>query len=223
MAVFKISNYISKYKPIAQRHAMARKHLHYMIARKGKNGEEMLRQLFSKDGDVDVAYALDLIENRRTHIFKIILNFDPKTEEDKRNLNLESLTKLLMIEIQERFGKDVAWVATIHDDHTDLRHIHSMVFTNGFFKRNDLKYFRDYVTQQALAQRHEREQRQERGLFARLQQQKPAKQILQSEERRVRGIQKPYCEACNNGYSLKPGERCPQCYRSRENNVELTL
>jgi hypothetical protein len=51
----------------------------------------------------------------------------------------------------------VIWVAAVHDDHTDKRHIHALAAVQGRLDKPDLQRLRDATTKQCLEQRRERD------------------------------------------------------------------
>ena len=234
MAILKISGYISKYDPIAKRHDAARKHLHYIVTRKSENGQEMRRQLFSREGDVDYEYALNLIETQRAHIFKIILNFDPIKEDTKRDLNLELITRLVIIKLQERLGKDIEFVAVLHDNHGNLhnskhlRHIHSMVFTNSRIEKSDIKALRWQATKRALSQRRDRDRDLVQRVFQNSRSTEYQRPIGMAGGRARQSARTPrrFC-SCGQTISRKrimEGEnKCFKCGLKQERNMELSL
>jgi hypothetical protein len=72
--------------------------------------------------------------------------------------------------IEERVRTPVIWVATVHDDHTDKRHIHALAAVQGRIDKPDLDQIREATTAACLEQRRERDRmleqpkrQQERG------------------------------------------------------------
>src|SRR5207245_5620121 len=98
---------------------------------------------------------------------RLVLNPDPKTEYTKRDIYLRSMTEKTMRGLEGRLGEQVQWVASLHDDHTPLRHVHILAILPRKLDRNDLTAGRAIATDAALDQRREkdkiREQKKERG------------------------------------------------------------
>jgi hypothetical protein len=59
--------------------------------------------------------------------------------------------------LEERLQQHIQWVAAIHDDHTDKRHIHALAIVKGRLKREDLDALREAATEEAKLQRHARD------------------------------------------------------------------
>ena len=59
--------------------------------------------------------------------------------------------------IEERVRTPVIWVAAVHDDHTDKRHIHALASVQGRLEKPDLQRLREATTQACLEQRRERD------------------------------------------------------------------
>src|SRR5688500_2792776 len=62
---------------------------------------------------------------------KFVINFHPVKEDTRKDLNLWELTRKTLEQIKTQFGDSVPFVATNHDDHTLLRHIHGFFIVQG--------------------------------------------------------------------------------------------
>ena len=104
-------------------------HLRYITHRRGMEGERMSRPLFGPDGPLSKLQIYDMIDatGRGAVFHKFVFNFHPVKEDTRKDLNLWELTRKTLEHIKTQFGDSVPFVATIHDDHTLLRHVH------GFF------------------------------------------------------------------------------------------
>ena len=93
----------------------------------------MSRPLFGKEGALSKQQIYDMIDRtRRGAVFhKFVINFHPVKEDTRKDLNLWELTRKTLEQIKTQFGDNVPFVATIHDDHTLLRHIHGFFIVNG--------------------------------------------------------------------------------------------
>jgi hypothetical protein len=68
---------------------------------------------------------------------KFVINFHPVKEDTRRDLNLWELTRNTLAQIKTQFGDSVPFVATIHDDHTALRHIHGFFIVEGRLSKEE--------------------------------------------------------------------------------------
>ena len=108
-------------------------HLRYITHRRGEEGERMTRPLFGRDGALSKQQIYERIDKaRRGAVFhKFVINFHPVKEDTRKDLNLWELTRKTLEQIKTQFGDSVPFVATIHDDHTLLRHIHGFFIVEG--------------------------------------------------------------------------------------------
>ncbi len=108
-------------------------HLRYITHRRGEEGERITRPLFGRDGALSKQQIYDMIDNaRRGAVFhKFVINFHPLKEDTRKDLNLWELTRKTLEQIKTQFGDSVPFVATIHDDHTLLRHVHGFFIVEG--------------------------------------------------------------------------------------------
>src|ERR687895_617358 len=134
--------------------------LRYNMHRPGKDREKTTRQLFGWDGDLTKEEAYRMIDEaeKGTIGFRFILNFDPKKENAKKDLDLRDLTTQFMLKLQElKKNKAFEYFAVEHNDHTDLPHIHAIVLLKGKIFNENIKVLRQTATQQALLQRRARD------------------------------------------------------------------
>ena len=108
-------------------------HLRYITHRRGMEGERMSRPLFGRDGPLSKLQIYEMIDAaKRGAVFhKFVINFDPVKEDTRHNLNLWEVTQKTLEHIKTPFGDSVPFVATIHDDHTLLRHVHGFFIVEG--------------------------------------------------------------------------------------------
>jgi hypothetical protein len=116
-------------------------HLRYITHRRGIEGERMSRPLFGKDGALSKLQVYDMIDAARRGAFfhKFVINFHPTREDTRKDLNLWDLTRKTLEQIKTQFGNSVPFIATIHDDHTFLRHIHGFFIVEGRLNREEFK------------------------------------------------------------------------------------
>jgi hypothetical protein len=114
-------------------------HLRYITHRRGMEGERMSRPLFGKDGALSKMQIYDMIDAaKRGAVFhKFVINFHPVKEDTRKDLNLWEITRKTLEHIKTPFGESVPFVATIHDDHTFLRHVHGFFIVDGRLSREE--------------------------------------------------------------------------------------
>jgi ribosomal protein L37AE/L43A len=134
-------------------------HLRYMTHRPGRDGEKLSRLLFSYDYKVlDKQRVYEMIDNapKGTKFYKIIISPDPKREDSRKDLDLWNLTEKTMNQLTKLLkleaGQHVQFVGTVHNDHTDIRHVHSIVLVQGRLSREDFTALRLTATLEARRQ-----------------------------------------------------------------------
>lgn len=112
--------------------ALAKANIKYIEMRRGKDGAKIQRALFTATGQITRQQAYTLIDQaeKGSTFFRIKISPDPKTEDAHDDLLLQEITAQTL-DIEERIGKSISWVAAIHDDHTDKRHIHVLAVTKA--------------------------------------------------------------------------------------------
>ena len=116
-------------------------HLRYITHRRGLEGERMTRPLFGPDGALSKLQIYDMIDaTKRGAVYhKFVINFHPVKEDTRKDLNLWEITRKTLEHIKTKFGDSVPFVATIHDDHTLLRHVHGFFIVDGRLNREEFK------------------------------------------------------------------------------------
>ena len=95
--------------------------------------------------------------------FRMVLNFDPKREDKRRDLDLRAITRQTIRKLEDRLQRQIAFIAVEHDNHgkNKLRHIHAILpikLAKGErLTRADFKFLRDFATEKALLQRKARD------------------------------------------------------------------
>jgi len=118
---------IAKYiPPNAKANGAAKKNIRYIEHRPGKDGERIWRTLFNSDGRISRQEAYEMVDNagQGSVFWKIKISPDPVKEDTYRDLSMQEVTERVISTLQEQLGKPVSYVAAIHADHTDKRHIH---------------------------------------------------------------------------------------------------
>jgi len=145
--------------------AAAKANIRYIENRRGKEGASIQRTLFGASGHMSRLQAYEMIDqaDAGSTFFRVKMCPDPEKEDAKRDLLLREITGKTMA-IEEKVGKPVTWVAAIHDDHTDKRHVHVLAITKA--RLLPAQAMIQTATQACREQRQEldlaREQQQER-------------------------------------------------------------
>src|SRR5918999_777350 len=108
-------------------------HLRYITHRRGLDVGRITRPLFGRDGPLSKLQIYEMINATRPGavFLKFVINFHPVKEDTRKDLNLWEITRKTLEQIKSQFGDSVPFVATIHDDHTALRHIHGFFIVEG--------------------------------------------------------------------------------------------
>src|SRR5687768_7799182 len=151
MAVVK-ANYVKKGEGERGR---AKATIKYIQHRPGKDKERTSRNLFGLDGSMGRWQAYRMIDDapKGRYFYRFVLSPDPETEDKERDLPLREIIDSTMQTLEERIQQHIQWVAAIHDDHTDKRHIHALAVVKGRLKREDLEELIKSATAEAQLQR----------------------------------------------------------------------
>jgi hypothetical protein len=110
---------------------------------------------------------------KNDYFFRFVISPDPASEDSDKNLALRELTEQTIASLEERFQRPLQWVAVIHADHTETRHVHAIAIVPGRLQVQDFQRMRGVATTAALEQRQhldlmrerrERSQEQSEGL-----------------------------------------------------------
>jgi hypothetical protein len=114
-------------------------HLRYITHRRGLDVRRITRPLLGRDGPLSKLQIYEMIDAvRRGAIFhKFVFNFHPVKEDTRKDLNLWDITRKTLEHIKTHFGNSVPFVATVHDDHTLLRHIHGFFIVEGRLSKEE--------------------------------------------------------------------------------------
>ena len=178
----------------------------------------MSRPLFGKDGGLSKLQIYEMIDAaKKGAVFhKFVINFHPVKEDNRKDLNLWEITHKTLEQIKTKFGDSVPFVATIHDDHTALRHVHGFFIVEGRLSKEEFSKVR------GLWKVASSEARQQRRRLDRMHTSLGYKKLLPLIEnykrkhqhgrgRRLRDIRmQPACQHCGYG-SISPASRLT-CY-----------
>jgi len=153
MAVIK-ANYVRRGKV---GNAKAKENVRYIQHRPDKDNERVMRPLFTNDSPMTRLEAYQFIDEapKGTHFYTIIINPDPTSEDTHKDLDMRQITITTMQSIEAIVQTPVAWVAAIHDDHTDKNHVHALAAVNRRLDTPELNQIREVTTQACLGQRLE--------------------------------------------------------------------
>ena len=130
----------------------------------------MTRQLIGYDGVLEKLQAYQMIDaaGEGTYFYRLVLNFDAKTEDTNKDLHIWEIIDKTMLHLEDRFQQELQFVATEHDDHTPLRHVHMLALLPGKLNVEDFAALRAVATEAALFQRVERDLAPARAIQGRL-------------------------------------------------------
>jgi hypothetical protein len=216
-----------------------KRHLRYIVHRPGKERERLTRELFQHNYQgVSKQYAYGLIDGapKGTVFYKMTINFHPRKEDTRKDLDLHSITSLTVREMQARIGREVPFIATVHDGHADtiLRHIHAVCLVQGRLSKEEfakLKTLWQTASVEVRLQRKLRDRTLQRHRTRFLTQARVLYQSTPSRKRH-RGV-KPLkmqhgCYHCGYGQTTGlPNYRqyCPSCHKplTKEKTLQLEL
>jgi hypothetical protein len=132
----------------------AKASVRYIENRPGKDGARVVRTLFKADGKVERGEAYTMIDQaaKNSYFFRFVISPDPKSEDSDKNLSLRDITERTIQSLEDRFQRPVQWVATIHADHAEHRHIHALAIVPQRLNVQDFQCMRTAATGEALAQ-----------------------------------------------------------------------
>jgi hypothetical protein len=133
----------------------AKASVRYIENRPGKDGAKLQRTIFTADGKMERGEAYTMIDQaaKGSYFFRLVISPDPKSEDSDKQLSLRELTEKTMQSLEARFEQPLQWVATIHADHADHRHVHAIAIVPKRLQVPDFQRMRSAATEEALAQR----------------------------------------------------------------------
>jgi hypothetical protein len=182
-------------------------HLRYITHRRGSEDERITRTLFGRDGALSKQQIYDMIDAaKRGAVFhKFVINFHPVTEDTHKDLNLWELTRKTLEQIKTQLGDSVSFVATIHDDHTLLRHIHGFFIVEGRLSKEEFAHIKGLwkvASQEAWRQRRRLDRMQKSRCYQKLLPliERYKRKRYKGRGRRLRAIRmQPACPHCGYG------------------------
>jgi len=107
--------------------ATAKANISYIQSRPGHDKERLTRTLFGEAGFVSRYETYQFIDDeakRGSYFYRFKLSPDPATEDTRRDINMRKLTTRMMQRLEKRLKTPIPWAAALHDDHTNIRHVH---------------------------------------------------------------------------------------------------
>jgi hypothetical protein len=134
---------------------LAKANICYIQTRPGHNKERLSRSLFGDSGTMGRYEAYQFINPapKGTYFYRLKLSPDPLREDVKRDLNMHKLTRSLMQRLEKRLKTALPWAAAVHDDHTDIRHVHILAAIPRRLQTHELEFLIREATSLALSQR----------------------------------------------------------------------
>jgi hypothetical protein len=151
--------------------AKAKDTVRYIQHRAGKDGERVMRPLFTNDGPTTRLESYQFIDEapKGTKFFTFIISPDPATEDTHKDLDMRQITITTMQSVEEimrgqGITTPVVWVAAVHDDHTENNHVHALAAIQGRLDKPDVRRLIDVTTTACLEQRRELDRARERQM-----------------------------------------------------------
>ncbi len=150
------SNYVKKGK--GEREA-AKANVRYMEHRRGKDGQKMNRTLFSVQGAIGRHEAYRMIDTagKGSYFYRLIISPDPTKEDTRKDLYMREITMSMVSALEERLNTPLAWVASVHNDHTAIRHVHMLAVVPMRLSKQDCRALIQTTTKVCLEQRRMRD------------------------------------------------------------------
>jgi hypothetical protein len=145
MAVVK-ANYCKKG---AGERQLAKANIYYIQTRPGVNKERLSRTWFGASFSMGrrEAYQLITAAPTGTFFYRLKLSPDPAREDTKRDLNMQTLTRYMMKRLEKRLNTALPWTAALHDDHTNIRHVHILAAIPRRLQQYELEFLIREATQ----------------------------------------------------------------------------
>src|SRR5258708_27793229 len=154
---------------------VAKASVRYIETRPGKAGARAVRTLFNADGKLERGEAYTMIDeaDKHSYFFRLVISPDPEREDNGKTLSLQAITEITIQSLEDRFQQPLQWVAAIHADHAEHRHVHALAIVPERLQVQDFQLMRNNATLEAQEQRRqldlareqmERSQAQSEGL-----------------------------------------------------------
>jgi ribosomal protein L37AE/L43A len=166
---------------------------------------------------------------------RIVISPDPKKEDARRDLRMREVTIETIGALTKRQGRVVTFIAAVHDDHTDIRHIHVIALVDKRLTVKDFQLLRAKATKECQSQRQlldvkaTRARHWQRTISTTLARgTKPPGIRRTTSEYEMVSPSSPSCPDCGMGQPLKriPGGQfwCPSCrLRMRKEGLQTVI
>src|SRR5690349_16166286 len=120
--------------------SVAKGNIRYIENRPGKDGEKIIRTLYTWDGKIDRREAYELIDTAKigSYFFRLVISPDPVKEDTNRDIYLRTVTEQTMRGLEDQIGTQIQWIAANHQDHAPQRHMHVLAILPRKLSRDDL-------------------------------------------------------------------------------------
>jgi adenylate kinase len=134
---------------------IAKANIYYIQNRPGRDKERLTRTLFGPSGTMGRHEGYQFVTEapKGTYFYRLRLSPDPKREDVKRDLNMHKLTRHMMKRLEKRLTTTLCWAAAVHDDHTDIRHVHILAAIPKHLQTYELEFLIREATANSLVQR----------------------------------------------------------------------
>jgi hypothetical protein len=222
MAVVK-ANYVRK--GVGER-VTAKANIRYIQERPGRDKEKLTRPLFNNAGVIGRHEAYQFIDeegSKGRYFYRLKLSPDPNSEDTKRDLNMQKLTRQMMQRLEKRLKTTIPWAGALHDDHTDIRHVHILAAIPRRLQKYELEALIRETTTICKEQRRELEPGFERAQWRETSRQvKTPYQSLKFSKRRSltteRQTVKPRVLAGGGSTKTHASCTCPHCHFPQSHN-----
>jgi hypothetical protein len=162
MAVVR-ANYIKRGK---NERATAKANIRYIQERPGRDKEKLTRTLFGNSdfiGRHETYQFIDIAAKQGRYFYRFKFSPDPAKEDIKRDLHMQKLTRSLIRSFEKRLKTDIPWAGAVHDDHTDIRHVHILAAIPRRLQKYELEALISEATTLCRQQRRELDLGKERA------------------------------------------------------------
>jgi hypothetical protein len=162
MAVVR-ANYIKRGK---NERVTAKANIRYIQERPGRDKEKLTRTLFDNTGFIGRHEAYQFIDEATKngrYFYRLKLSPDPVGEDTKRDLHMQKLTRSLMRGIEKRLKTQIPWAGALHDDHTNIRHVHILAAIPRRLQKYELEALITEATAICREQRRDLDFKRERA------------------------------------------------------------
>jgi hypothetical protein len=130
--------------------------IRYIAHRPDRDSKTVTRKLFNEQGDElskDHAYQMIDATAPGMKFVRLVISPDPKREDGNRDLYLRKLTLATMGALATKHRRAIRFIAAVHDDHTEIRHIHVIALIDKRLCYKDFDTLRLAATDECRNQR----------------------------------------------------------------------